>query len=139
MEHFVPVAPKVQTLLFRYARGGLISKKKLEERFADFARGEWLSLLEASRRCAEVAATGQRRRRRGRGQNNVEESSSSPHIVVVCVVCVPLVCSWVNSLVSPPGFGRGRPRTRECSNSGRASSKTRTPKPQYPTNPSHLL
>ena len=43
-------------LLFRPARGGLINKKKLEERFADFARGERLSLLEASRRCAEMAA-----------------------------------------------------------------------------------
>ena len=37
--------------LFRLARVGFISKKKkLEKRFVDFAQGEWLSLLEASRR-----------------------------------------------------------------------------------------
>ena len=48
-------------LLHRPARGGLISRKKLEERFADFARGEWMSLLEGSRKCTEAAATAHRR------------------------------------------------------------------------------
>ena len=72
----------LRLLLFRHARGGLIWKKKLEERFVDFAQGEWLSLSEASRSCAEMAATGQRRRRRGRGPNNVEKRAARAHTFV---------------------------------------------------------
>ena len=68
-------------LLFRHARGGLISKKKLEERLVDFVQGEWLSLL-ASRSCADMAATRQRRRRRGRGPNNVEKRAAPAHTFV---------------------------------------------------------
>ena len=57
-------------LLHRPARGGL------EERFADFARGEWMSLLEGSRKCAEEAATAHRRRRRKAQGNDVEKRAA---------------------------------------------------------------
>ena len=62
-------------LLLRPARGGLISRKKLEDRFADFGRGEWMS-LEGSRKCAEEAATAHRRRRRRARENDVEKRAA---------------------------------------------------------------
>ena len=69
-------------LLFRPARGGLISKKKLEERFADFVRGEWLSLLEGQQEiCGDgghMAKTSVTRK----GQNNVEKRAARAHTIV---------------------------------------------------------
>ena len=60
----------------RPARCGLISRKKLEEMFADFPRGEWMTLLEGSRKCTEAAATAHRRRRRRVQGNNIEKRAA---------------------------------------------------------------
>ena len=51
-------------LLHRSPRGGTIPRSKLLKRFDLFNRGEWISLLEASRVCCDEAAVA--RRRRGR-------------------------------------------------------------------------
>ena len=47
-------------LLHKPARGGLVPKRKLMERFAAFTRGEWTELLITSRDCAEAAAQGRK-------------------------------------------------------------------------------
>ena len=53
-------------LLTKPPRGGLVSKAKLSERCDAFARGEWLSLVEANRADAQSCSTvTSRRRRRG--------------------------------------------------------------------------
>ena len=44
-------------LLHRRPRGGVISRDKLQLRFAKFPRGEWLELLQESEECDERAAT----------------------------------------------------------------------------------
>ena len=49
-------------LLHRSPRGGTIPRSKLFRRFDLFNRGEWISLLEASRVCCDEAAVGRRRR-----------------------------------------------------------------------------
>ena len=48
-------------LFFRPGRGGIVPKRKLEERVNQFAAGEWLSLLMESN---SVASNGSTRRRR---------------------------------------------------------------------------
>ena len=67
-KHFL-LAP--QMLLFRRPRGGLISREKLTDRCAKFARGEWTELLAWSHACAEEAAVASRRRQR-RPENQEE-------------------------------------------------------------------
>ena len=56
------LAPRM--FLWRRARGGLIPKNLLLERFAQFGRGEWDTLLIQSRDAAEEAAVARGRRRR---------------------------------------------------------------------------
>ena len=48
-------------VLYRSSRGGIISKKTLQERFHQFARGEWLQLLAAGEEAAESRVRGSRR------------------------------------------------------------------------------
>ena len=55
-------------LLFCSGRGGMIPKKKLQERFLLFAQGEWLKLLRLSHEVAQSRARGSRRIR----QNQVD-------------------------------------------------------------------
>ena len=43
-------------VLHRSSRGGIISKKTLQERFHRFARGEWLQVLAAGEEAAESCA-----------------------------------------------------------------------------------
>ena len=62
-------------LLHRPPRGGTISRGKLQERFAKFARGEWIHLLQASKECDEQAAEG-RCRQRHRRQDDVERRAN---------------------------------------------------------------
>ena len=71
-------------LLFRLPRGGNVSKQKLNQRFDDFARGRWASLLEASRSSVEAASTAQHRRRRRHGAqpNDVEKRSAKALMMV---------------------------------------------------------
>ena len=70
-------------LLFRPARRGLISKKKLEERFADFVRREWLSLLEGQQEmCGDGGHMAKTSATRERGQNNVEKRAARAHTIV---------------------------------------------------------
>ena len=61
-----------------------MSKQKLSQRFGDFARGRWASLLEASRTSAEAATTAQHRRRRRHGAqtNDVEERAAKALVMV---------------------------------------------------------
>ena len=54
-------------LLFRSCRGGTIPKKKLQDRFSLFARGEWLQLLRLSQDAAECR--GSRRIRQARADS----------------------------------------------------------------------
>ena len=51
-------------LLHRPARGGLVPKAKLIERFAKFGRGEWADLVEESIRSAEAGSQAAIRKRR---------------------------------------------------------------------------
>ena len=51
-------------LLFRPARGGLLPKRQLQERFDQFMRGQWTQLLISSRDCCDRACQSQHRRRR---------------------------------------------------------------------------
>ena len=55
-------------LLFCPGRGGMIPKKKLQERFLLIAQGEWLKLLRLSHEVAQSRARGSRRIR----QNQVD-------------------------------------------------------------------
>ena len=51
-------------VLFRKARGGLIPKNQLRDRFARFVRGDWVTLLRESQEAAQEATTSRCRRRR---------------------------------------------------------------------------
>ena len=51
-------------LLFRPARGGVVSRQKLEARFRSFEDGHWIELLSERTACAEKAHTQSARRRR---------------------------------------------------------------------------
>ena len=51
-------------LLFRPARGGIVSRQKLEARLRSFEDGHWIELLSDSTVCAEKAHTQSVRRRR---------------------------------------------------------------------------
>ena len=42
-------------LLFRPPRGGLVPRKKLEARFAQFQAGQWVQLLDEGTQCAQEA------------------------------------------------------------------------------------
>ena len=59
-------------LLHKPARGGLVPKRKLLDRFAAFTRGEWTELLNASRDCAEAVAQGPKRRQHTNHGDSVE-------------------------------------------------------------------
>ena len=61
-----------------------MSKQKLNQRFDDFARGRWASLLEASRSSTEAATTAQHRRRRRHGAqtNDVEKRAAKALMMV---------------------------------------------------------
>ena len=63
-------------LLHKPPRGGLIQKKRLEERL-EFARGNWLSLLTASEQCAEVGSRVAARRRR-RPETTLDKRQPGP-------------------------------------------------------------
>ena len=71
-------------LLYRPPRGGNASKQKLNQRFDDFAKGRWASLLEASRSSTEAATTAQhwRRRRHGTQTNEVEKRAAKALMMV---------------------------------------------------------
>ena len=56
-------------LLHRPARGGHIPRAKLISRFESFVRGDWGSLILASRECSTQAAVVRRRRSRRTGDN----------------------------------------------------------------------
>ena len=58
-------------LLHKPPRGGLIQKKRLEERLELFARGNWLSLLRASEQCAEAGS--RIAARRGRPETTLDK------------------------------------------------------------------
>ena len=73
------LAPRM--LLFRPARGGMVSTDKLVSRFVKFYRSEWLDLLEAGSRCAEEASTACRRRRRR--EVDVEEKRAAKALALV--------------------------------------------------------
>ena len=62
-------------LLHRRPRGGVISRDKLQLRFAKFARGEWLELLQESEECDERAATARHRQRHNR-QHDLERRAN---------------------------------------------------------------
>ena len=56
-------------LLHRPARGGHMPRAKLISRFESFVRGDWGSLIMASRECSTQAAIVRRRRSRRTGDN----------------------------------------------------------------------
>ena len=58
-------------LLCRPPRGGLIPRKRLEERLAAFNAGDWVTLIEFSLECAMQGAVAQSRKRRRGRQNDV--------------------------------------------------------------------
>ena len=60
-----------RVLLFRPSRGGLVPRKKLESRFAQFQAGQWVQLLDEGTQCAQEAHSRSIRRSR---RNNDEES-----------------------------------------------------------------
>ena len=57
---FFLLLPRI--LLYRFARGGLVPKSRLFERFQLFSAGRGVDLLEASQECANQAAVFSRRR-----------------------------------------------------------------------------
>ena len=63
-------------LLCRPPRGGLIPRKRLEERLAAFNAGDWVNLIEFSLECAMQGAVAQSRRRRRGRQNDVENRAA---------------------------------------------------------------
>ena len=73
----------LRMLLFRPARGGMVSKEKLTSRFDKFSRCEWLDLLEAASRCTEEATTVCRRRHRR--EVDVEEKRAAKALALVQV------------------------------------------------------
>ena len=64
-------------LLHRRPRCGVISRDKLQHRFAKFARGEWLELLQESKECDERAVMARHRLRHKR-QQDWERRAGSP-------------------------------------------------------------
>ena len=68
-------------LLHRSPRGGTIPKSKLLKRFDLFNRGEWISLLEASRVCCDEAAVALRRWGR-RAENDMPSRISRAEALV---------------------------------------------------------
>ena len=68
-------------LLHRAPRGGTIPKSKLLGRFDQFNAGEWLDLLEASRKVNQQAAVIRRRRHR-RSDDGIEKRISKAEALV---------------------------------------------------------
>ena len=60
-------------LLHKPARGGLIPKEKLKERFNFFSQGRWEDLLGASTQCDEAASKASSRRRRRHEGDSLEK------------------------------------------------------------------
>ena len=58
------VAPVAEDASFQPARGGVVSRQKLEARLRSFEDGHWIELLSESNACAEKAHTQSVRRRR---------------------------------------------------------------------------
>ena len=63
-------------LLCRPPRGGLIPRKRLEERLAAFNVGDWVNLIEFSLECGMQGAVAQSRKRRRGRQNDVENRAA---------------------------------------------------------------
>ena len=63
-------------LLCRPPRGGLIPRKRLEERLAAFNAGDWVTLIEFFLECAMQGAVAQSRKRRRSRQNDVENRAA---------------------------------------------------------------
>ena len=84
-----------------------MSKQKLNQRFDDFARGRWASLLEASRSSTEAATTAQhwRRRRHGAPTNDVEKRAAKALMMVQRVSSHLPVKLW-RSRVAPGSLRR---------------------------------
>ena len=68
-------------LLHRPARGGHIPRAKLISRFESFVRGDWGSLILASRECSTQAAVVRRRRSRRTG-DNLEHRAARAEVLV---------------------------------------------------------
>ena len=79
-------------MLFRPARGGLVSRKKLEARVRQFQEGEWISLLRESVACAEAAHS---------------SSVAAVQMRSVRATRGPLSGADGRALCSPTGVGRG--------------------------------
>ena len=68
-------------LLHRPSRGGLVKKSKLRERFAQFASGQWDSLLEESVKGAEEGSDLARRKRRREQDELVKRAARAEKLV----------------------------------------------------------
>ena len=71
----------MRMLLHRPARGGHIPRAKLISRFESFVRGDWGSLILASRECSTQAAVVRRRRSR-RTEDNLEHRAARAEVLV---------------------------------------------------------
>ena len=94
------LAPRM--LLFRRPRGGSISKEKLTDRFAKFARGEWTELLAWSHACAEEAGVASRRRQRR--PENQEELRAARALALVQLGELSSARQALEGAESPPEF-----------------------------------
>ena len=63
-------------LLCRPPRGGLVPRKRLEERLGAFNVGDWVNLIEFSLECGMQGAVAQSRKRRRGRQNDVENRAA---------------------------------------------------------------
>ena len=68
-------------VLFSRARGGLIPKNQLRDRFARFVHGDWVALLRESQEAAEEATTSRCRRRRTQ-VDSIERRAERPQALV---------------------------------------------------------
>ena len=68
-------------LLQRPGRGGVVPKKKIQERLTAFAAGQWAELVRESMVSAEQGSEAMRRKRRREGDNLVKRAARAEKLV----------------------------------------------------------
>ena len=69
-------------LLCRPPQGGLVPRKRLEERFAAFNAGDWVNLIEFSLECGMQGAVAQSRKQRRESSGESSSSRADGRIIV---------------------------------------------------------
>ena len=80
-------------LLFKLLRGGLVSKRKLQERMTLFNAGDWAPLLHKSNKIAKAGAQVAVRKRRQHAEDDISRRAARAERLALSVSCQQLVAA----------------------------------------------